>query len=157
MLRLVQGLRPAAEVHALFSWLPKRVFPPEEAKVSAEQAAQHTRYVDEKHAKAIKRAALFAEPRGAMGTSQCPRCGAEMALELARRGNHAGSKLWGMHRVSKLPSHAKGIVAEPLGYWRSFSMGHSCASSHSPSDQVHSAFPRWHLGYLPSPLSIGLG
>ena len=65
------------------------------AKASAEVAAQPTRYVDEKRAKAIKQAALFEETRGAMGAPQCPRCGAEMALELVRRGKQTGSRFWG--------------------------------------------------------------
>lgn len=82
-------------VHALLSWLLKLVSPSQEAKVSAEGAAQHTRFIDEKRAKAIKQAALFVESRGAKGAPQCPRCGAEMALELARRGDRAGSRFWG--------------------------------------------------------------
>lgn len=79
----------------MLSWLLKRVFPREEATASAEPAARHTWYVDEKRAKAIKQAALFAESGGAKGAPQCPRCGAEMTLELARRGDRAGSRFWG--------------------------------------------------------------
>jgi ssDNA-binding Zn-finger/Zn-ribbon topoisomerase 1 len=66
-----------------------------DAKVSAESATQPARYVDEKRAKAIRQAALFEETRGTMGAPQCPRCGAEMALELVRRGKEAGSRFWG--------------------------------------------------------------
>ena len=49
------------------------------------------RYMDEKRAKAIKQAALFAETNGAKGAPQCPRCGAEMTLEMAP----SGSRFWG--------------------------------------------------------------
>jgi len=61
-------------------------------KTSAERAVQVTRYIDEKRVKAIKQAALFAETSGAKGAPQCPRCGAEMSLQLARRGDHSGSR-----------------------------------------------------------------
>ena len=60
-------------------------------KVPAEQDLQVPRYVDEKRAKAIKQAALFEESRGTKGAPQCPRCGAEMTLELAP----SGSRFWG--------------------------------------------------------------
>jgi len=75
----------------LLSWLLKRVFPPAGSKGSAEDTAQPTRYIDEKRAKAIKQAALFAESGGANGAPQCHRCGAEMTLELAP----SGSQFWG--------------------------------------------------------------
>jgi ssDNA-binding Zn-finger/Zn-ribbon topoisomerase 1 len=83
------------EVHALLSWFLKRLFPSEVLKVSAAPAAQPTRYIDEKRAKAIKQAALFAESHGTKGAPQCPRCGAEMTLELARRGEQVGARFWG--------------------------------------------------------------
>ena len=73
-------------------WLLKRVFPSKEAP---EQAPAIPRYVDEKRAKAIKQAALFAESGGKSGAPQCPRCGAEMTLELVRRGKQAGTRFWG--------------------------------------------------------------
>jgi ssDNA-binding Zn-finger/Zn-ribbon topoisomerase 1 len=60
-------------------------------KTSAEHAPPITRYIDEKRAKAIRQAALFAETNGASGAPQCPRCGAEMALEMAP----SGSRFWG--------------------------------------------------------------
>jgi ssDNA-binding Zn-finger/Zn-ribbon topoisomerase 1 len=82
-------------VHTLLSWLLNHVFRREGAKASAEQSVQLPRYVDEKRAKAIKQAELFAESGGKGGAPQCPRCGAEMTLEVARRGKQAGSRFWG--------------------------------------------------------------
>jgi len=72
----------------LLSWLINRLFP---AKESDESTAPVARYVDEKRAKAIKQAALFEESHGKKGAPQCPRCGAEMRLELAP----SGSRFWG--------------------------------------------------------------
>ena len=79
----------------MFSWLLKHVLRPGDAKAPEEGAAQPPRYVDEKRAKAIRQAALFAESGGKKGAPQCPRCGAEMALELAKRGDHSGGMFWG--------------------------------------------------------------
>jgi len=79
---------PAYGVRALLSWLLRRVFP---AKQADESADQIPRYFDEKRAKAIKQAALFEESHGAKGAPQCPRCGAEMTLEMAP----SGSRFWG--------------------------------------------------------------
>ena len=79
----------------MLSWFLRRVFPPKNVKVPAEHAVELPRYVDEKRAKAIKQAALFAESGGKRGAPQCPRCGAEMTLELARRGEQSGTKFWG--------------------------------------------------------------
>lgn len=75
------------EAQTLLSWL-KRVFG---AKPAEESAEPIPRYIDEKRAKAIKQAALFEESLGARGAPQCPRCGAEMTLELAP----SGSRFWG--------------------------------------------------------------
>ena len=72
----------------MLSWLLKRVFP---AKQTEESADPIPRYIDEKRAKAIKQAALFEESHGARGAPQCPRCGAEMTLEMAP----SGSRFWG--------------------------------------------------------------
>ena len=72
----------------MLSWLIKRLFHTKEAEGSAEPII---RYIDEKRAKAIKQAALFEESRGAKGAPQCPRCGAEMTLQLAP----SGSRFWG--------------------------------------------------------------
>lgn len=77
----------------MLSRLLRFLFPT--GKTSAEDAVQVTRFIDEKRAKAIKQAALFAETNGAKGAPQCPRCGAEMTLQLARRGDHSGSRFWG--------------------------------------------------------------
>jgi ssDNA-binding Zn-finger/Zn-ribbon topoisomerase 1 len=68
----------------LLSRLLKRVFPPNEAGRSTKSEVHLPRYIDEKRAKAIRQATLFAETNGAKGAPQCPRCGAEMALEMAR-------------------------------------------------------------------------
>ena len=57
----------------------------------AEDALQVPRYIDEKRAKAIKQAALFAESDGKRGAHQCPRCGSEMTLELAP----SSARFWG--------------------------------------------------------------
>ena len=78
----------------LFSFL-KRLLTSREASTPDEDAAQRPRYIDEKRAKAIKQAALFAETKGAKGAPQCQRCGAEMTLQLAKRGDHSGSRFWG--------------------------------------------------------------
>jgi ssDNA-binding Zn-finger/Zn-ribbon topoisomerase 1 len=72
----------------LLSWLIRRVFAAKEAEGDADPVP---RYIDEKRARAIKQAALFEEFRGAKGAPQCPRCGAEMTLELAP----SGSRFWG--------------------------------------------------------------
>ena len=85
--RMVSGIANM-KGHALLSWLIRRVFP---AKHAEEPAGQVTRYVDERRAKAIKQAALFEESGGKRGAPQCPRCGAEMALEMAP----SGSRFWG--------------------------------------------------------------
>jgi ssDNA-binding Zn-finger/Zn-ribbon topoisomerase 1 len=77
-----------------FSFL-KRLFPSREASTPDEDMARLPRYVDEKRAKAIKQAALFAETNGARGAPQCHRCGAEMTLQLAKRGDRSGSRFWG--------------------------------------------------------------
>ena len=74
----------------MLSWFLKHMFPTKKTAVSAEWNPD-TRYIDEKRAKAIKQAALFAESRGVKGAPQCPRCGAEMALEMAP----SGSRFWG--------------------------------------------------------------
>ena len=79
----------------MLSWLLRRLFPSNDATVPAERAAEPPRYVDEKRAKAIRQAALFAESGGKRGAPQCPRCGAEMTLEMARRGQQAGARFWG--------------------------------------------------------------
>jgi ssDNA-binding Zn-finger/Zn-ribbon topoisomerase 1 len=78
----------------LLSFL-KRLFISREASPPDEDTAQRPRYIDEKRAKAIKQAALFAETNGAKGAPQCHRCGAEMTLQLAKRGDHSGSRFWG--------------------------------------------------------------
>jgi ssDNA-binding Zn-finger/Zn-ribbon topoisomerase 1 len=69
--------------------LLKRLLSAKEATES--NAGPAPRYIDEKRAKAIKQAALFAESNGAKGAPQCPRCGAEMTLEMAP----SGSRFWG--------------------------------------------------------------
>jgi hypothetical protein len=79
----------------LLSWILKRAFRRQEEKPSADHSGQDRRYIDEKRAKAIKQAALFEESRGAKGAPQCPRCGAEMTLQLARQGDRSGSRFWG--------------------------------------------------------------
>ena len=71
----------------MLSWL-KRVFG---ATAADEPAAPLPRYIDEKRAKAIQQAALFEESHGKKGAPQCPRCGAEMTLEMAP----SGSRFWG--------------------------------------------------------------
>jgi hypothetical protein len=88
-------LRSAADVAAnrtgicaLLSWLINRIFP---AKEPDPAEGEIPRYIDEKRAKAIRLAALYEESRGAKGAPQCPRCGAEMTLELAP----SGSRFWG--------------------------------------------------------------
>lgn len=73
----------------------KRLFHSREASTPDADMAQLPRYIDEKRAKAIRQAALFAETSGARGAPQCPRCGAEMTLQLAKRGDHSGSRFWG--------------------------------------------------------------
>lgn len=77
-----------------FSFL-KRLFSSGEPSTPDDGMAPLPRYVDEKRAKAIRQAALFAETNGAKGAPQCPRCGAEMTLQLAKRGEHSGSRFWG--------------------------------------------------------------
>lgn len=71
----------------MLSWL-KRMFG---AKAADEPEPPLPRYFDEKRAKAIRQAALFEESHGTRGAPQCPRCGAEMTLELAP----SGSRFWG--------------------------------------------------------------
>jgi hypothetical protein len=73
----------------VLSRLLRFLFPAKEAP--AEQAVRVARYIDEKRAKAIKQAPLFAESGGAKGAPQCLRCGAEMTLELAP----SGTRFWG--------------------------------------------------------------
>ena len=72
----------------MLSWL-KRVFG---AKPVEESAEPIPRYIDEKRARAIKQAALFAETNGAKGAPQCHRCGAEMTLQ---KGDRSGAHFWG--------------------------------------------------------------
>ena len=74
-------------------YLYLRARKPEES--AGQEMLPPARYVDEKRAKAIKQAALFAGSDGKQGAPQCPRCGAEMALEMARRGKQAGARFWG--------------------------------------------------------------
>jgi ssDNA-binding Zn-finger/Zn-ribbon topoisomerase 1 len=78
-----------AWVDALLSRLLRLLLPAKEAPEG--NAGQVPRYIDEKRAKAIRQAALFAETNGARGAPQCPRCGAEMTLEMAP----SGSRFWG--------------------------------------------------------------
>ena len=78
----------------LLSFL-KRLFPTSAPSTRDDDTAQPPRYIDEKRAKAIRQAALFAETNGARGAPQCHRCGAEMTLQLEKRGDHSGSRFWG--------------------------------------------------------------
>ena len=73
---------------ALTSWF-KRLFG---EKAPEEPEAPLPRYIDEKRAKAIAQAALFAESGGKKGAPQCPRCGAEMTLQ---KGERSGAHFWG--------------------------------------------------------------
>jgi transposase-like protein len=70
------------------SWF-KRLFG---ANTPEEPEAPLPRYIDEKRAKAIQQAALFAESGGKKGAPQCPRCGAEMTLQ---KGDRSGAHFWG--------------------------------------------------------------
>ena len=93
--RLPQGLHQPHGVHALLSWLLRRVFPSAEPNGSADDAAQPTRYIDEKRAKAIKQAALFAEFRRCEGCPSMPSLWGGNDAPVGQAGDHSGSRFWG--------------------------------------------------------------